>query len=439
MQCIKALHCFFEKRNMQITYNNSTIKKNTTIEYDPTVKHITEEVFAPVMCDFAGWVLKSAEAKGIKRLYFLARDGWIMYNTAVIIARRYGFTVEPRYLYCSRMSLRNAALGDLGDEAYRYLLEGGFALTPEVILGRLRLDAEERKEVYEDIAFEGNEKTEMGKAAAANFCGRLRGSKVYNSYVKKVWEASKPSAEAYLRQEGLFSDTAYALVDSGWTGSMQKMFRILTGKKQTGYYFGLYSSPDPENGEFYPYLFDKDTSPFIVSRFNNHLFEALCAAPHGMTAGYEEREGEGVFPIMNGEKSLNSESPLLRAQENILYDYAEASYMLPEKITDIRERQSFAFPLLDRLMFRPDKDTARIYGDLRFSDDPSELYSFPLACGETESKRLYFIPRLAEKFFRKGRLNRPLYWGYGTASICGKGRFCRANLRLWEVLWLLKR
>ena len=418
---------------MQITYNNAA-----TAEKDLVAEAVTNRVTAPVLCDFIGWVLNSAREKGIKRLYFLARDGWIMYNAAQRAAKKHGIHIELKYLYCSRMSLRLAALSRLGDEAYRYLLEGGFALTPAIILGRLRLDDEQRKSVYADIGFEGDENMELGKAVAAGFCDELRNSAVYNGFIGSVSAQCGQNAMTYLLQEGLLSDEPYALVDSGWTGSMQRMLRVLTGRKQTGFYFGLYTKPAPEDGEFNAYLFDKSTSPRLVSRFNNHLFEALCSAPHGMTVGYGVEDGR-AFPVFNNEKSLNSGLPLLDTQEQTIYSYIENSYTLPKKAGTMKERQAFAFPLLNELMFTPSRETAEKYGALRFSDDPAELYSFPLAAPLEDTKPLYLLPRLKEKYFRKDKPARPVYWGYAAAVLSGKGSFCRLNLRLWEILWLMKR
>ena len=417
------------RNNYDMTNDN---KKNT---FDTSV---IETVFPLVIADFTGWVLQKAAAMGIKRLYFLARDGYIINNTAANIAEKYGIETQLCYLYCSRLSLRNAALGELGEEAYRYLLEGGYAVTPKVILGRLRLDGKERERVYNDIGFTADENTEMGKAAASDLCGRLRSSEVYNEYVKAAAEGCKESAMAYLEQEGLLSDIPYAIVDSGWTGSMQRMLRVLTGRRQVGFYFGMYSKGREEDGEFYTYLFNKDTSPLLVSKFNNNLFEAVCSAPHGMTVGYE-REGGRAVPVLKSGGSLNSGSELVLMQEKLIYDYAREKYVLPARESTAEERQRFAFPLLDRLMYKPDVKTAELYGSLRFSDDTAELNSFPMAAKAEDVKKLYFLPRLLDKLFKKGKPDRPAFWGYGTAVLSGKGRFCRLNLRLWELLWLIKR
>ncbi len=440
---------------MQITYNYENTEKNgvdskandnmyggiITKEYNPVVLKTTREIFAPVMCDFIGWVLLCAKAAGLKRLYFLARDGWIMYNLAKVIARKNSLDIELKYLYCSRLSLRNAALGDLGEEAYGYLLEGGFTLTPKIILSRLQLNNDERNKVYIDIGFNDDENTEMGKSAAAEFRARLKKSLIYNEFIKSVSKDCKSNAVGYLKQEGLLDEVAYGIADSGWTGSIQKILTVLTGKKQMGYYFGLYARPDKNYGEYNAYLFDKSTSPLLVSRFNNNLFETLCSAPHGMTISYKKENGTFI-PVLKEDNSFNPfqlNENILITQQNEIMRYAEQEYVIQSDISGIKARQRSIFPLLDKLMYRPDIEAAQTYGGLRFSDDPSELYSFPLASKIEDVKRMYLIPRLAEKFLHKGNIKQPIYWSYGTAPLSGKGRFCRANLRLWEILWLMKR
>lgn len=126
-------------------------------------------------------------------------------------------------------------------------------------------------------------------------------------------------------------------------------------------------------------------------------------------------------------------------QERLIYDYAENKYIMPSKEPSAEERRKYAFSLLDRLMYKPDMKTAELYGSLRFSDDAAELNSFPMADKSADVKKLYFIPRLMDKLFKKGKAGRPVFWGYGTAVLKGKGRFCRLNLRLWELLWLIRR
>ena len=39
-------------------------------------------VLGPTLLAFVSWVLKQAQETGKRRLYFLARDGWLMYRMA---------------------------------------------------------------------------------------------------------------------------------------------------------------------------------------------------------------------------------------------------------------------------------------------------------------------------------------------------------------------
>ncbi len=404
----------------------------------PKIPQKIDSPFPHILFSFTLYLLQSALKQGISRFYFLSRDGYLLHRTAKIISAKQNLNLDLRYLYCSRIALRTAALSDLGEEAYKYLLEGGYSLTPKVILGRLKLDEEQRNKVYADIGFSGDENEILPKPSASDFCNKLRNSEVYNSYIKSVSESSKAATLAYLEQEGLMSDVPYAIVDSGWTGSMQRMLRILTGKKQTGFYFGMYTEGSSEDGEFNTFLFDKSTSPLLVSKFNNNLFETICSAPHGMTEGYKF-EGAKAVPILKEGKSLNYGNELLQEIEQQIYSYAENETFFPSKETTLKERQKLYFPLLDKLMYKPDIETAKLYGSLRFSDDTAELNSFPLAERLEDTKGLYFLPRLLKKLFKKEKTASPLFWSYGTAVLSGKGRFCRLNLRLWEILWLIKR
>ena len=55
-------------------------------EYRHTIEQSTESTLAPVLVEFVKWVLRSAGEHGIRRIYFLARDGWPMYQAARILA-----------------------------------------------------------------------------------------------------------------------------------------------------------------------------------------------------------------------------------------------------------------------------------------------------------------------------------------------------------------
>ena len=64
--------------------------------------NVCDYVLSPALHGYILWVLREAAASGKKRLYFLARDGYLMYRTAVILCRELELPLECRYLCCSR-------------------------------------------------------------------------------------------------------------------------------------------------------------------------------------------------------------------------------------------------------------------------------------------------------------------------------------------------
>ncbi|MFM6080847.1 MAG: hypothetical protein ACKPCI_20450, partial [Dolichospermum sp.] len=55
-------------------------------------------VTAPLLFGFVYWCLSEAQAKGIKRLYFVARDGQILLKIAKVVCEKWNYTIDCRYL-----------------------------------------------------------------------------------------------------------------------------------------------------------------------------------------------------------------------------------------------------------------------------------------------------------------------------------------------------
>ena len=96
-------------------------------------------VFGPVLCGFVIWVLKEAQRRGIRTLYFLSRDGWMMAEAAKRLCGALGVRMEIRYLYCSRLSLHRSYAHIDMEKALRLLsdeIPHGIAVTIEKMTER---------------------------------------------------------------------------------------------------------------------------------------------------------------------------------------------------------------------------------------------------------------------------------------------------------------
>jgi predicted HAD superfamily hydrolase len=68
------------------------------------LREIAAHAAGPFLSGFVLWVLQMAKAKGLKRLYFISRDGFLLLKVAKVLARSVDPNLELRYLYGSRQA-----------------------------------------------------------------------------------------------------------------------------------------------------------------------------------------------------------------------------------------------------------------------------------------------------------------------------------------------
>lgn len=404
---------------------------------------ISSYVTAPVITAYVLYVLKQCAEKGIERIYFLARDGYILYKTALILCEKMNINIDCRYIYCSRASLRMPTYHLIGEEAFDILLMGGFNLSPYTVLMRAEIKEVERRMIYSEtgISFD-DEKNIFTAEEFSEFAEKLRNNERYrNIVIHKSIKAYK-TAKEYFRQEGLFDDVKSAIVDSGWTGSMQRslgqLLSAAAGRKIkfTGFYFGMFSEPKSEEyGEYICWYFS-DKSPLkYKTKFNNNLFECMCSANHGMTIGYRRNCDEDRYDaVMNEVPEINkilAEHQIKCSEifaENLggLFSFDKFNEEMFHTITE---------KLLIKLMYLPSKKEAEAMGEFIFCDDVSECYFLKLAeSADKESMRETMITRRIKRKLNKGKRCSEFIWNYGTLALTDiNDKFLyRISFNLWD-------
>ena len=334
----------------------------------------SKEILAPALNDFVLWILRKAQRNGIRRLYFLARDGYLMYRCAGIYVERFHLPIECRYLCCSRYSLRLPMYHmDMG-AALDYICRGGTEVTLDRILDRSGIKEEEKRITLERLGMTGQRKKPISYPHLKRIRQKLEDCPFFLKAVETNSREKLPSLLGYLEQEGLTEEGPIALVDSGWTGSMQKEICQalgILGKKErlTGYYWGLYELPKGVRREDYHcYYFSPEAGLRKKVYFSNSLFESIFSAPQGMTTGYEKVQGQWrpVYARTDEERKR-----FLEELEKILLEYARNQAASMKHIEDshlIRDRQETE-KSLSRFMGKPEFQEAQIFGNQPFSDD----------------------------------------------------------------------
>ena len=241
---------------------------------------------APAVGAFSQWVLGRALQDGVRRLYFLSRDGWHFYHMAQRLCRAWGLPVECRYLYGSRYAWRLPLYHTDHQRALSQLCGKVLSPTLEGVLRQAGLSPEERAGVLGELAVSGNSVLSPGERRA--LFQKLKACPRFLFLMDRSSRQALPGLAGYLRQEGLLEGIPWALVDSGWMGSTQETLAqalALLGAAQgpRGYYWGLYQAP--QLGRWACYSFSPGRELKRQAGFCPGFFEAALAAPQGMEIG----------------------------------------------------------------------------------------------------------------------------------------------------------
>ena len=381
-------------------------------------------VMAPIMCRFVLWVLQQAITAGKKRLYFLARDGYSMYQTACIFCEKWDLPIDCRYLYCSRYAWRSAEYCLLKEDSISYICLGGIEVTFEKMMRRAGLDATETEVVAEAIGFEEDLNKPLAYNSVKDLAPRLRACPQFMNMLISHSEEKYHSVCGYLEQEGLLDGTGYAVVDSGWVGSMQQTLQNLVKSRGfqgeiEGYYFGMYEYPDEVNkSTYYTWYFGPDEEIRRKVYFSNSLFECIFSSPEGMTIGYEKKNAK-YEPIL--EQKSNPNWKKIEQSTECLKKYAE---LLAGKEKSRIEQTAYkpremAAELLYYFMGNPTVQEAETFGNYIFCDDVIGEENQTVAAHLThkEIKENRFWQKSINLLFKKKKPIKESAWPEGSIML----------------------
>ena len=400
---------------------------------------LSKTQIGPVLCDYVYWVLQEARRQEVSTLYFLARDGYVLQRIAQEICMTEKISIECRYLYCSRASLRMPSYHLIGDEAYDLLFQGGYHVSIHSFFERAMIEEKYWETILEQCGIARNIDLdrELQQSELKKFRKLFMQSETFSSLLKENSQNAYESTIGYFTQEGLFRQKHIGIVDSGWIGSMQRSLRqLLQSKgyrgKLTGFYFGMYTDgKEPADGQYFSWYFSKKQGKKNKILFCNNLFECILSAPHGMTIGYK-KENCVYKPVL---KEAPKSEQMKEIQTQILGLIDGAKMRIRNGMT---VRRTNSEKTLHHLMGHPEKEIVKLYGKFLFCDDITEDYHYPLADDAQGALKGYIVwNRFIRKIFSIStkKLSRELFWPYGTVAFV-KNPIKRAwywvNIYLWE-------
>ena len=280
-----------------------------------TIWKISTDVVGPLLFGFVHWCLQCSQRRGLKRLYFVARDGQILQRIAERIVKHWSYDIECKYLCGSRQAWHPAGMTRLVEQELAWILPPTRFLSVQQAFERVGVDPANHVGVLARHGFSLDKITENLDSLARQ---RLKTCILEECIVTAAETRSAVKREllqAYLQQEGVLDDDKFAIVDIGWSGNLQNsLSRVLVAAGHrttniTGFYFGLleqgYSTQSvaglPGQTKLaYWNAFAGPDDP--LWRQNLALFECFTAADHGSVIGFE-KVARKIAPILASEKN----------------------------------------------------------------------------------------------------------------------------------------
>lgn len=375
-------------------------------------------VLAPLLNLFVIWMLKNALKDQIRVLFFLARDGYLMYQTAARICEKFHLDIDCRYVYCSRYSLRVPMYSEDLKEAVGHITRGGIDVSLEKVLIRAGFEEKEIPGIYAGLHLPWKLKEILAYPELTVLKEKLSDD---SKFLEKLRERSKkrwPMLHEYFLQNGLLEEAGIGIADSGWTGTTQKSICDIRRRSGVftpvkGYYFGLYEVPDRcDPKDYRSFYFSPQSDLKNKVFFGNCFFETVFRSPEGTTIGYRQESGR-IVPLL---AETGEEEPAVSRLEKICRFYTERLLTRCSKEElfqmNIKKQRAILEASVRNLMWNPTSFEAEYYGRTGFSDDLLDDHAQELAPLMTmeEIKQNHFFNKLLTAFGIRRRRIRESAW-----------------------------
>ncbi len=417
----------------KITGLNRVARLSANHESRQTAKlaNIAANVIAPLLVSYVHWVVTDAKEKGIKRLYFVSRDGQIFLEIARSLSKAQS-PPEFRYLYGSRQALYLPSIIDLNTEDVDWLIHTHNSRSILDILKRLDISiANVKKELVKFGLSPDSTSAQLSNEELKVFWQFLL-SPSMSQYITKRASKARALVSEYFRQEGLFDDDSWALVDTGWRLTCQRSIkRILTGTAGNvnvhGYYLGVKKDHMrlTETGTFSAFIYQRDghcltgkKHPWLFDQGTASVIENLFTiSDHPSVEKYIESSGR-ILPVF---RAKDDQVQLFESFETVRKTVL--NYVNELTNTDILETypeffMEAALTTSSNFFTRPVKEDIEIISalpvDIEQSHHPEHARTLasPLSFGDIARMVFYFFRPSETRFVDSSHA-----WYHGSAAL----------------------
>lgn len=383
------------------------------------------ELAGPLMYAFVRWIAQRADEHGVRRLFFLSRDGYHLEKAFRACSARWGLGVESVYMYSSRRLLNLARIERLDEAAFHFLLTADPFLRVRDFLERIGLPAEALAAEAARAGLAGLDEVlthgggffrlpERRDAMRRLLAGQ-------EAQILEKASAERRKLLAYFETVG-FAPGPMAIVDLGWQASsicslQDLMRRQDPAYRLRGYYFGTWRSAAPAVGagclldSFFFHLGLPDRRAALLAECVE-LVEHLFSAPHATVVGLDQT-ADGWTPVCGQWETTAAQRQHLEKVSRSAMAFVEDMLEYEPARSPHAEPFGYLESVLERVLRHPTRAEAEQLGALPHRD------SFG---GNAPWRCLAKVPPAARAVFKPGSVREAYeraYWRKGLLAQLG--------------------
>ncbi|NER50436.1 MAG: hypothetical protein F6J92_27950 [Symploca sp. SIO1A3] len=377
----ESLFCGLQKNYLLNGSKREGVEQNSSYS-------IGYEILGPLCYGFVSWIIQHAEAKNIKHLYFIAREGWFLkkvFDEINLVAKT---DIISHYFYASRRALFFPLISrPVSEFLFSFLVsKGSTKLSKYLKTLELEIDDERLRK----LGFQSQDDLIDAKQ---NPQDRSRLEELFDSeteQLERLANEEKSNYLEYLQQVEMLSNNNIGLVDSGWFGNGQKKLQqIIEPSNPAANIFGFYLALHEQAkdkfdkkslGYGYLYQFDNfnnDIESFLeISR----MVEVFLSAPAESLKKFSKKDGVlgPVFMKKNDNPKLH---PTVAQMHEGALDFVRDFVRVPTQQIPTLPNHLVA-NLLEKFIENPTEEEAFSIGTLPYdakaiADDNEPMFAFP--------------------------------------------------------------
>lgn len=270
----------------------------------------------PAYLPYVIYVLREARRMGIRKLYFLSRDSYILLKAAQALSKK-SEGLELHYLFVSRRSLLLPYLCGEDEQAYLAASDHHTLIRIDSIDKRLKHLGTSRKEMKEKFGIVFPYSKVNNPQEQTDFLQKIFHSK-FTPHLQQQAQEQSDLLLAYFRQEGLFDGETCAAVDIGWLGTSRLMMNHILRREHAQdihfFYYGVRRDVFPPSAGRYSTYFQPEELSTGATILLEHYYSA---SPYPSTIAYQKTESGKVVPMFAGNRDFHH-TPITDANQKAI-------------------------------------------------------------------------------------------------------------------------